>query len=62
MFALDELDFIVNYMITAKVGENYSNATDNSARFGYVVCKARTTKEALDNCEKAISLINIIMK
>ena len=56
------LDFVVDVRLTCKIGKKYSKKNDNSARFGYVVCKGTTNEEALNNCEKAISLINIEME
>lgn len=56
------LDFVVDVRLICKVGNKYSKKTDNSSRFGYVVCKGATNQEALDNCEKAIKLINIEME
>ncbi len=55
------LDNVIDVRLTCKIGKKYSKKTDNTARFGYVVCKGKSNQEALDNCEKAISLINIEM-
>lgn len=54
-----ELPGVVKVTITGELGKQYSNATDDSARFGYVVCKGATTEEALARCEKAIEQIQI---
>lgn len=48
---------VIKIRITGKTGQYYSKATDDSARFGYVVCEGRTTNEALNRCEKAIEYI-----
>lgn len=56
------LDNIICLKIIGKIGMNYDEAKNNSARFGYVVCKGKTTLEALSECQKAIDLINIEME
>lgn len=43
--------------ITGKIGQQYSYATDDSTRFGYVVCEGSTTAEALQRCQNAIDMI-----
>lgn len=43
--------------ITGKIGKHYSDATDDSARFGYVVCVGESTKVALQRCQAAIDSI-----
>ena len=43
--------------ITGKIGKHYSDATDDSARFGYVVCVGNSTEEALQRCQNAINTI-----
>ena len=56
------MDGTIAVFITGKVGKIYEEATDDSARFGYVVCEGATTKEAMDLCDKAISEINFVLE
>ncbi len=56
------MDGTIAVFITGKVGKIYEDATDDSARFGYVVCEGATTKEAMDLCDKAISEINFVLE
>ena len=49
---------VIKVNITGEIGGKYTDATDDSARFGYVVCKGETTEEALRRCQKAIELID----
>ena len=62
---LDEIENmrdIINLEIIGKVGKNYSKATDDSGRFGYVVCKGKTTAEALDRCQRVIERIKFVLE
>ncbi len=45
---------VIKLVIIGKVGNLYSEATDDSARFGYVICKGASTEEAQQRCLEAI--------
>ncbi|WP_026527953.1 ATP-grasp domain-containing protein [Butyrivibrio sp. VCD2006] len=49
---------VIKIEIIGEKGKFYSKSTDNSARFGYVVCKGNTTKEALTRCQECIDMID----
>ena len=53
---------VIAVFITGKVGKSYEEATDDSARFGYVVCEGATTKDAMELCDKAISGIDFVLE
>jgi len=50
---------VVHAVVMGRVGRHYERATDDSARFGYVVCKGKTTGEALMMCDAAMEKIHI---
>ena len=54
----EKVSGVIKVYISGKIGKYYSDATDDSARFGYVVCKGETTKEALQRCQDAVELID----
>lgn len=50
---------VVKVAVTGEIGKQYFNATDDSARFGYVVCKGTTPQEALKRCDQAIEELRL---
>lgn len=48
---------VVHAVVMGQVGRQYEHATDDSARFGYVVGKDTTPRKALEHCDKAMELI-----
>ncbi len=57
----EQIDDVVKIELSGIIGKHYDNATDDSARFGYVVCKGKTTKEALDQCQRVIDCIQFVV-
>ena len=51
----EETAGLVKLEITGKIGTHYCKATDDSARFGYVVCTGSTVRQAQERCMDAIS-------
>ena len=48
---------VIAFDIIGKIGERYSDAASNSARFGAVVCRGTTTRDALEHCQRIIDHI-----
>ena len=59
---VDCCDGMVHVSVMGKVGVHYDRATDDSARFGYVVCKGSTPREALTCCDEALNKIHITLR
>ncbi|MCR5781234.1 MAG: ATP-grasp domain-containing protein [Clostridia bacterium] len=57
----EKMSDVVIISITGKIGRHYSDATDNSARFGHVVCSGKTTKEALEQCSRVIDKLQFVV-
>lgn len=53
---------IVEVVITAEIGRNYSIARDDTGRFGYVVAKGKTQEEAMNECKRIIESIKFEME
>ncbi len=51
------MDDIIKIDITGEIGQCYDDADDDSSRFGYVVCRGKTTEEAMNQCTKVIEKI-----
>ena len=52
---------VIALEITGKIGKRYQDATDDSSRFGYVVCRGETPQKALDRCQEIIDTIRITL-
>lgn len=57
----EKSDNLIKVEITGVIGKKYTNATDDSARFGYVVCEGTTTEEALGKCAEVIEKIEFVV-
>ena len=53
---------VIELVIIGKVDSLYSEATDDSARFGYVICKGASAEEAQQRCLKAIKKLHFEMQ
>lgn len=54
----EKMPGVIKVTITGKVDREYTEATDDSERFGYVVCRGESTQEALRLCQDAIEKID----
>lgn len=52
---------VIHVEVHGTVGQRYSKAVDDSARFASVVANGKTKEEALSNCDRALSLIEVQM-
>lgn len=52
---------IVSAMVMGVVGKEYTAATDDSSRFGYVVAQGDSADEAVSVCSKALDLIDFVL-
>ena len=58
----EKTDNLIKIEITGVIGKKYSKATDDSARFGYVICEGTTTEEALGRCAKVMEKIKFVIE
>ena len=58
----EKTDNLIKIEITGVIGKKYSKATDDSARFGYVICEGTTTEEALGRCAKVMEKIKFVVE
>ena len=58
----EKTDNLIKIEITGVIGKKYSKATDDSARFGYVICEGTTTEEALGRCADVIEKIKFVIE
>ncbi len=52
---------IIRLEILAEIGKTYSEAIDDTERFGYIIAKGQTKNDALICCEDAIKKLSITM-
>ena len=60
--AVQNSDKVNKFIIIGKEGRYYCEETDDSARFGYVICKSGSTEEPQACCMKAIKKLNFTIK
>ncbi len=53
---------LIELRITGRIGVRYTRATDDSARFGYVVCSGKTTELALESCAEAVKKLRFVLE
>ena len=58
----EKMSDVVKINITGKIGVHYSKATDNTARLGHVICRGKTTAEALEQCARVIDKLQFIIE
>lgn len=51
---------VIKLEITGEIGNRYTNATDDTGRLGYVVCKGNSTHEAIQQCQNVIEKIQFV--
>lgn len=54
-----KVEGVIHVEIIAKIGQEYSSAKDDTARFAYIVACGNSKKNSLEICDKAISNIKI---
>lgn len=59
---VSNMDNVIKIEIMGEIGKYYLKATDDSARFGYVVCKGKTTNDALYQCQRIINMLEFIVE
>lgn len=56
------MENVIKTEVIGEIGKYYHKATDDSTRFGYVVCKGKTTDDALYQCQKVINVLDFIVE